>query len=113
MGLKQTISINEFDGKSYQIRLVEGFEEKAVLTHYLHNYRNGVKKHYEKDAISSLKNFVEYKQTEAEIIKSTVRQPPNRNGDEARRVPDLKLVLDRLQLRELRKALWLAKLDSY
>ena len=67
MGLKQTISINEFDGKSYQIRLVEGFEEKAVLTHYLHNYRNGVKKHYEKDAISSLKNFVEYKQTEAEI----------------------------------------------
>ena len=67
MGLKQTISINEFDGKSYQIRLVEGFEEKAVLTHYLHNYRNGVKKHYEKDAISTLKNFVEYKQEETEL----------------------------------------------
>ncbi len=66
MSLKQTISINEFDGKSYQIRLVEGVEEKAVLTHYLHNYRNGVKKHYEKDAISTLKNFVEYKQTETE-----------------------------------------------
>jgi site-specific DNA-cytosine methylase len=64
MSLKQTISINEFDGKSYQIRLVEGIEEKAVLTHYLHNYRNGVKKHYEKDAISTLKNFVEYKQIE-------------------------------------------------
>lgn len=55
MSLKQTISINEFDGKSYQIRLVEGIEDKAVLTHYLHNYRNGVKKHYEKDAISTLK----------------------------------------------------------
>ena len=67
MGLKQTISINEFDGKSYQIRLVEGIEEKAVLTHYLHNYRNGVKKHYEKDAISTLKNFVEYKQEETEV----------------------------------------------
>lgn len=66
MSLKQTISINEFDGKSYQIRLVEGIEEKAVLTHYLHNYRNGVKKHYEKDAISTLKNFVEYKQIETE-----------------------------------------------
>jgi DNA (cytosine-5)-methyltransferase 1 len=51
MSLKQTISINEFDGKSYQIRLVEGIEEKAVLTHYLHNYKNGVKMHYEKDAI--------------------------------------------------------------
>ncbi len=67
MSLKQTISINEFDGKSYQIRLVEGIEEKAVLTHYLHNYRNGVKKHYEKDAISTLKNFVKYKQIETEL----------------------------------------------
>lgn len=67
MSLKQTISINEFDGKSYQIRLVEDIEEKAVLTHYLHNYRNGVKKHYEKDAISTLKHFVEYKQIETEL----------------------------------------------
>jgi DNA (cytosine-5)-methyltransferase 1 len=67
MSLKQTISINEFDGKSYQIRLVEEIEEKAVLTHYLHNYRNGIKKHYEKDAISTLKNFVEYKQVETEL----------------------------------------------
>ena len=40
---KERISIDEFDGKRYQIRLVEGIEEKAVLTHYLHNYRNGVK----------------------------------------------------------------------
>ncbi|HMV13972.1 MAG TPA: hypothetical protein PKK18_07775 [Chitinophagales bacterium] len=67
MSLKQTISINEFDSKSYQIRLVEEIEEKAVLTHYLHNYRNGVKRHYEKDVISTLKNFVEYKQEETEL----------------------------------------------
>ena len=63
MLLKEKISIEEFDNKSYQIRLVEPIEEeKAVLTHYLHNFRNGVKKHYEKDAIASLKNFVEHKQ---------------------------------------------------
>lgn len=67
MSLKQTISINEFDGKSYQVRLVEGIEDKAVLTHYLHNYRNGVKNHYEKDAILTLKNFIEYKQEETEL----------------------------------------------
>jgi DNA (cytosine-5)-methyltransferase 1 len=67
MDLIQTISINEFDGKSYQIRLVEGIEDKAVLTHYLHNYKNGVKNHYEKDAISTLKNFLEYKQEETEL----------------------------------------------
>lgn len=45
---------------------IEDFEDKAVLTHYLHNYRNGIKKHYEKDAISTLQNFVEYNQTETE-----------------------------------------------
>lgn len=68
MLIKEKISIEEFDDKSYQIRLIEPFEEeKAVLTHYLHNYRNGVKKHYEKDAINTLKNFVEYKQEETEL----------------------------------------------
>ena len=66
MSLKQTISINEFDGKSYQIRLIEGVEDKAILTHYLHNYRNGIKKHYEKDAVSSLENYIRYRQEEME-----------------------------------------------
>ena len=66
MQLKKTYSIDEFDGKTYQITFVEGVEDKAVLTHYLHNYRNGVKKHYEKDAISILKNFISYKQIESE-----------------------------------------------
>src|SRR5690554_4733278 len=68
MLIKEKISIEEFDNKSYQIRLVEPFEEeKAILTHYLHNIHNGVSKHYEKDAISTLKNFVEYKQEETEL----------------------------------------------
>ncbi|WP_017257889.1 DNA cytosine methyltransferase [Pedobacter arcticus] len=67
MSLKQTVSIDEFDGKSYQIRLIEGVEDKAVLTHYLHNYSNSIKKHYEKDAISTLKNFVEYRQIETQL----------------------------------------------
>jgi DNA (cytosine-5)-methyltransferase 1 len=59
---KRNISIEEFDEKSYQTENFVNIEEKAVLTHYLHNYRNGVKKHYEKDAILTLKKFVEYKQ---------------------------------------------------
>jgi DNA (cytosine-5)-methyltransferase 1 len=67
MSLKQTISINEIDSKNYQIGFAEEIEEKAVLTHYLHNYKNGVKQHYEKDAISTLKNFVEYKQVETNL----------------------------------------------
>ena len=41
MKTKEKISINEFDGKRFQIRLVEPNDEnKAVLTHYLHNINN-------------------------------------------------------------------------
>jgi DNA (cytosine-5)-methyltransferase 1 len=67
MSLKQTISIEDFGGKNFQIKLVEEVEDKAVLTHYLHNYRNGIKKHYEKDALSTFKQFIEYKQGEEEL----------------------------------------------
>ncbi|MFV0530816.1 MAG: DNA (cytosine-5-)-methyltransferase, partial [Flavobacteriales bacterium] len=67
MLIKEKISIEEFDDKNYQIRLVEPFnEEKAILTHYLHNIHNGVSKHYKSDALSVLSNYVEYK-NESEI----------------------------------------------
>jgi DNA (cytosine-5)-methyltransferase 1 len=56
------ISIEEFDGKRFQIRLVEPKDEKkAVLTHYLHNIHNGVSKHYKKDALKVLNEYIEYK----------------------------------------------------
>lgn len=58
--LKHTVSIEEFDGKNYQIQLVES-EDKAVVTHYLHNSQNGISKHYEEDALKILEHFVEYK----------------------------------------------------
>ncbi|WP_298765108.1 DNA cytosine methyltransferase [uncultured Polaribacter sp.] len=57
------ISIEEFDGKKYQIKFVEP-ENKAILTHYLHNVDNKASKHYKKDALNVLKNFVEYKNEE-------------------------------------------------
>ena len=58
---KHSISIEEFGCKNYQIKLIEP-EDKAVITHYLHNVDNGVSKHYKKNALKVLKNFVEYKQ---------------------------------------------------
>ncbi len=62
MKLKEQISIDEFDGKRFQVRLVEPSEDrKAILTHYLHNIHNGVSKHYKKDALKVLKDYVEYK----------------------------------------------------
>lgn len=62
MSLNQIISIDSFDEKGFKNKPKEEIEDKAVLTHYLHNYRNGVKKHYEEDALTALKNLVEYKQ---------------------------------------------------
>lgn len=68
MKLKEKISIDEFDGKRYQIRLVEpNNNEKAVLTHYLHNIHNGVSKYYKEDALEALENFVTYKQEEENL----------------------------------------------
>lgn len=65
MKLKETISIDEFNGKRFQIRLVEeANHKKAVITHYLHNIRNGVSKHYEKDAMKFLKEYVKFQEEE-------------------------------------------------
>jgi DNA (cytosine-5)-methyltransferase 1 len=65
MGLTEQISIDEFDGKRFKIRLVEPTDNnKALVTHYLHNIRNGVSKHYKKDALKILKKYVIYKQDE-------------------------------------------------
>ena len=64
--VKENISIEEFDGKNYQIKLIEPYD-KALITHYLHNYRNGISKHYKNDAVKVLNNFVEYKQIEEQV----------------------------------------------
>ncbi len=62
MDLKQKIVIDEIDGKKFQIRFVqEEDNRKAVITHYLHNYHNGVKEHFEEEAIEYIKQIVEYK----------------------------------------------------
>ncbi|MBK6354905.1 MAG: hypothetical protein IPF46_16300 [Saprospiraceae bacterium] len=64
MKLKEKISIDEFDGKRFQIRLVEADSanhKKAVITHYLHNIDNGVAKHFKKDAMKYLEEYVQFK----------------------------------------------------
>jgi DNA (cytosine-5)-methyltransferase 1 len=66
--MKEQISIEEFDGKKFKIRtLEEDDNKKAVVTHYLHNYHNGVKKHYEKEAKIYLNEIVEYKNQEEKL----------------------------------------------
>jgi DNA (cytosine-5)-methyltransferase 1 len=68
MKIKEKISIDEFDGKRFQIRLVESTNErKAIVTHYLHNIHNGVSKHFKKDALKCIDEIIEYKQEEEKL----------------------------------------------
>jgi DNA (cytosine-5)-methyltransferase 1 len=68
MKLKENISIDEFDGKHYQIRIVEPNNNgKAVLTHYLHNIHNGVSKYYKADAVKALDSYILYKKEEEKL----------------------------------------------
>lgn len=64
MKLEEKISIQEFDGKRFLIRLVEpnlSNHKKAVITHYLHNINNGVSKHLKNEAEKAIKEYVTYK----------------------------------------------------
>lgn len=66
--MKEKISINEFDGKKFKVRFDEKDDnKKAVLTHYLHNYHNGVKDHFEEEATEYIKQIVEYKNEEENL----------------------------------------------
>lgn len=70
MKLKEKISIHEFDGKRFQIKLIEDSSsnhKKAVLTHYLHNIDNGVSKYFKKEAQKALNEYVIYKNEEEKI----------------------------------------------
>lgn len=55
----ENISIEEFEGKKYQITLIEPYDT-ALLTHYLHNYKNSVAKHYKNDAMKVFENFIQH-----------------------------------------------------
>ena len=59
--INKNISIEEFEGKKFQIQFFEP-ENSAFITHYLHNYNNGVKKIYEEKANYFFTQFLEYKQ---------------------------------------------------
>lgn len=56
----ENINIEEIGGKTFKIAYYQPFE-KAILTHYLHNYHNGVSKYFKKDATEILKSYFKYK----------------------------------------------------
>ena len=70
MKLKEKLTIEEFDGKKFQIKFVEGVtsnHKKAVITHYLHNIDNGIAKHFKKDAINYIKEYIKFQEEENNV----------------------------------------------
>ncbi|WP_314057950.1 DNA mismatch endonuclease Vsr [Empedobacter brevis] len=75
MDLKEKIYLETFGNKQFRIKLVEPENnQEAVLTHYLHNSKNGVSKFYEKDAIAFTKEILEYKYPEEKITNKSAEE---------------------------------------
>lgn len=76
MVVKDEISIEEFDSKSYQLKIDESIEdEKAIMTHYLLNIENDLSEHYKKEAFKVLENYIEYKEySGVKILKEDALQ---------------------------------------
>lgn len=68
MKLRNTISIDEIDGKKFKIRFVESIDnKKAVITHYLQNQQNGVSSFFKEDANRYIDEYVTYKNEEENL----------------------------------------------
>ncbi|MDP2159762.1 MAG: DNA cytosine methyltransferase [Flavobacterium sp.] len=68
--MKEKISIEEFDGKRFKIKIFEPESlnvKKAVITHYLHNIENGVAKHFKNEALKYIDEIIAYKNSEEKI----------------------------------------------
>jgi DNA (cytosine-5)-methyltransferase 1 len=68
MKLKEKISLEKVFEKEYKIKLVElECNKEAVITHFLHNSKNGVSQFFKKDAIKYTKEILQYKFPKEEI----------------------------------------------
>lgn len=62
MKLKEKISLEKVFEKEYKTNLVELESNKeAIITHFLHNNKNGVSGVFKNDAIKFTKEILEYK----------------------------------------------------
>jgi len=68
MKLKEKISLEKVFEKEYKIKPVELESNKeAVITHFLHNSKNGVSQFFKKDAIKYTKEILQYEYPKEEI----------------------------------------------
>ena len=75
MMLKERITIEDIEGSTFKIRIVEPEnEKKASFTHFLHNHKNGIAKFYKKDAVSYVKEFLTQKYPDQKITTKTAEE---------------------------------------
>lgn len=68
MKLKEKISLEKVFEKEYKDKLIEPKSNKeAVITHFLHNSKNGVSQFFKKDAIKYTKEILQYEYPKEEI----------------------------------------------
>jgi DNA (cytosine-5)-methyltransferase 1 len=64
----QEIKIDDFNNKNIKSTNNKiSDNQKAIVSHYLHNYQNGVSKHYKKEALTLIKEIINYKQVEENL----------------------------------------------
>lgn len=68
MKLKEKISLEKVFEKEYKIKLIELESNKeAVITHFLHNSKNGASHFFKKDAVKYTKEILQYEYPKEEI----------------------------------------------
>ena len=68
MKLKEKISLEKVFEKEYKIKLIELESNKeAVITHFLHNNKNGVSQFFKNDAVKHTKEILQYTYPEKNI----------------------------------------------
>ncbi len=73
MNIKERIVFEDFDDKTFKIRIVEP-ELEAAFTHYLHNHKNGVSHFYKSDAIKYVKSYLQLKHPNEKNIDSAAEK---------------------------------------
>ncbi len=68
MELIEPITINDFDGKKSKISAYDSDNKKAIVTHFLHNYENGISKKLKKEALNCINQVVKQKYLDENII---------------------------------------------
>ena len=75
MNVKEKISLETFGDKQFKNRLVEpDNNQKATLTHYLHNAKNKESKFFKNGAIEFTKEVLKYKYPENEITTEAAEE---------------------------------------